>query len=105
MGLMYTRLHQCYTADLWKQKYGLSATSVCAGIDSTRLNSDSFIILTLPSSRAGALVSHVVGCVDALGIVGTRVGRARLLAAGGSAIRRLTETSETGHPVHTSAVI
>lgn len=63
--------------------------------------------LTLPSWLAVALVAEVVRCVCAEGAVGAGIWRAgrEHLSAGGPTVGRFTQTGETGHTVHTRALI
>lgn len=63
--------------------------------------------LTLPSLLAVALVAQVVRCVGAQGMVGTGVGGAggEHVGTGGPAVGQLTQTGETGHAVHTRALV
>lgn len=65
------------------------------------------ILLTLPPWLTVTLVAQVVWCMGAEGVVGTRVGGAwgEDIGTGGPAIGKLTQTSETGHTIHTGALV
>lgn len=63
--------------------------------------------LTLPPLLTVALVAQVVWRVGAEGLVGAGAGGARGedLSAGGSTVRQLAQTGETGHAVHAGALV
>ncbi len=64
-------------------------------------------MLTLPPKLAVTLIAQVVWSVCADGMIGTGVRGARGedLSTGGSTVRKLTQTGETCHTVHTSALV
>lgn len=64
-------------------------------------------MLTLPPWLAVTLIAHVVWCVCADSMVGTRVRGARGedLSTSGSTVRQFTQTGETCHAVHTSTLV
>lgn len=59
----------------------------------------------MPSRQAVALVPLVVGCVDALGVVGAGVGGAgsEHFSTGGAVVGQITQAGEAGHTIHTGA--
>lgn len=61
----------------------------------------------MPPWLAFALVAQVIRRVGAHGVVGARVRGARRedLGASGPAVRKLTQACETGHAVHTGALV
>lgn len=63
--------------------------------------------LALPSRLAFTLIPQVVGSVGADCVIGARVRRARGedFSASGSGVRRLADTRETRHTIHTSPFI
>lgn len=64
-------------------------------------------LLTLPSGLAVTLISQVVWCVGADGMIGTWVRGARSedLSTCGSTVRKLAQAGETCHTIHTSALV
>lgn len=64
-------------------------------------------VLTLPPLLAVTLVTQVVWCVCADGLIGTgiRGTRGEDFSTSGSTVRKLTPTGETCHTVHTSALV
>lgn len=63
--------------------------------------------LTLPPWLAVALVAQVVWCVSAESMVsaGVRGAGCEHFSTGRPAVRKLTQTGETGHTVHTGALV